>query len=749
VRHRWPQIVAPVRVLAAGAEALRQIGLARHWLILLILVAGVALRIAVGRMEGNRGDMAQFQEWVEAGGQDGFAAVYAKTGCNYPPGTALIMGALGKVREAFPVLKSVGWNWLTLKLPSLTSDLLVGLLIYLLLAGNHGQGKAALLSALYIFNPAVVTDSASWGQTDGMAPVFPLLALYLLERKAWLYVLPAAIAGLTIKFQAIALSAAFVPWLLADAGTRRTLKSLGLAALTFLFICSPFLFSSVGLVGVLKRGYLDNLGLQPVASLSALNLWEVVPPFFRNDTTVILGLGRFSVTPRLFGFCLAAIAWSASVLSGCWRRELTARAYALGMAAWAFFMFSTEMHERYLLPAVSFFTAAAPSGMLASLGVGVVSLIHLYSCYFGSSVLTDILRPTLLPLYFVFFWGLRSIGSSADGAASSIVDRPVQLLAKVTEWVRRHFAAVTAGLAGLTAIAVVASSGILLALGERRPLTSLWPLNPQDITPLSKAEDGPLRAAREGFQTAANATIRFPLPPYFSLLRVRVGIGPQKTGELHAGCTASFVVATEGRILKRIDGITPRLEPVSMEIPLVETDGLLRLWAEALGCGENARFQWISPELLQWRAMAKEDSRKTLYLSDLRSFSLFGWISNAGLWRLDRGVTGGQLTIAGRPYERGIGVHADSKLVFEVPPGFSRFVTDIGYETGISTTHKLRFAVEVDGEKAFVSRPIAAGEVQTGVTVPVGGARKIILIAEAIGNNDSAHANWADARFER
>ena len=186
-----------------------------------------------------------------------------------------------------------------------------------------------------------------------------------------------------------------------------------------------------------------------------------------------------------------------------------------------------------------------------------------------------------------------------------------------------------------------------------------------------------------------------------------------------------------------------------MEIPLLETDGLLRLWAEAPGCGENARFQWISPELLQWTAMAKEDSRKTLYLSDLRSFSLFGWISNAGLWRLDRGVGGGPLTIAGKPYERGIGVHADSRLVFEVPRGFSRFVTDIGYETGISTTRKLRFAVEVDGDKAFVSRPMAAGEVQAGVTVPVADARKIVLITEAIGGNDAAHANWADARFLR
>jgi len=148
-------------------------------------------------------------------------------------------------------------------------------------------------------------------------------------------------------------------------------------------------------------------------------------------------------------------------------------------------------------------------------------------------------------------------------------------------------------------------------------------------------------------------------------------------------------------------------------------------------------------------------------------------IGGAGLvWphRPDRNVDGGLLRCGGRFYRKGIGVHASSRLVFNIsplplkegqvppspPPLFPkgerrpvRFSAQVGIDDSTEGGGSVVFRVLVDGQERYCSPVVRGGDAPLPVSVALGGAGRLELRVDCADRADVLdHADWLDARLE-
>lgn len=144
------------------------------------------------------------------------------------------------------------------------------------------------------------------------------------------------------------------------------------------------------------------------------------------------------------------------------------------------------------------------------------------------------------------------------------------------------------------------------------------------------------------------------------------------------------------------------------------------------------------------------------YLSDMKAigFKSLGFLSTNWDYRKDRNVLGGTLKSDGFVSQKGLGLHATSRLAYRVGESDKRFRAKVGIDDdtdgGGSVIFKV-FATE-DGKawKNLYESPIVrGGQAPLDVDVYVDGMKGIALVVEfADGADVLDHANWFDARFE-
>jgi hypothetical protein len=123
-------------------------------------------------------------------------------------------------------------------------------------------------------------------------------------------------------------------------------------------------------------------------------------------------------------------------------------------------------------------------------------------------------------------------------------------------------------------------------------------------------------------------------------------------------------------------------------------------------------------------------------------------------WQRDRSCGGHPLTLAGRVYDRGLGVHARSELVFEVPAGARLLLATLGIDDAAARVAGTRtplghceYVVLGDGRELFRQR-VRGGEAPFPLRLELPPVRQVTLLVEPGEDFDFAdHANWCDARF--
>lgn len=116
----------------------------------------------------------------------------------------------------------------------------------------------------------------------------------------------------------------------------------------------------------------------------------------------------------------------------------------------------------------------------------------------------------------------------------------------------------------------------------------------------------------------------------------------------------------------------------------------------------------------------------------------------------NRGWQGSPIRVGGKQYERGLGVHADSKFVYSLDGAFTNFHVIPGPDDTHHGTIEMK--ILVDGKQIFASGPTNSRDKKPRpeLNISVEGAKKLTLIVErSDGKGGGDHAVWADAYLER
>lgn len=143
--------------------------------------------------------------------------------------------------------------------------------------------------------------------------------------------------------------------------------------------------------------------------------------------------------------------------------------------------------------------------------------------------------------------------------------------------------------------------------------------------------------------------------------------------------------------------------------------------------------------------------RPFVYLTDLL------WKSTRNSWGPaerdrtngnDESADSGALRLDGKIYRRGIGVAANSEVVYNLNGRFRRFHSDIGIDDRAGDEGSVTFQVWADGKKIFDSGVMTGEDKKRGVTLRVAGVKTLKLVTRDAGDGEkSDHANWAAARL--
>ncbi len=113
----------------------------------------------------------------------------------------------------------------------------------------------------------------------------------------------------------------------------------------------------------------------------------------------------------------------------------------------------------------------------------------------------------------------------------------------------------------------------------------------------------------------------------------------------------------------------------------------------------------------------------------------------------ERGSNDGKtITLNGKTYTKGIGVHADSTLTYALGGKYSQFTSDIGVDDEVGNNGSVAFQVWADGVKLFDSGTMYGSTATKQVNVNVSGKQELkLIVTPADGSINSDHADWAAA----
>ncbi len=318
----------------------------------IIFVVGLLVRlIAAGVYRGNEVDMNCFISWGDMVYNDGFKAFYTSEAfTDYPPGYMYILYVIGWLRS----LLGIDWNStasvILTKLPAILADMATGYLIYHVASKKWKETGAAFLSALYIFCPFIITDSAVWGQTDAVFTFFVALMCYFITEKRLIPAYFVFAVGILIKPQTTIFTPVLICGIidqvfLEDFNWNKFFKNLGLgiaAILLMVVLMLPFGFKEA------LSQYTDTLGSYEYASVNAYNFWTMFGLNWQSQDGYFCGL-----TYQMWGSIAIVLIVISSIVISIRCKNSKSKYYFIGAyIVTCVFMFSVRMHERYIFPAM-------------------------------------------------------------------------------------------------------------------------------------------------------------------------------------------------------------------------------------------------------------------------------------------------------------------------------------------------------------------------------------------------------------
>ncbi|OBZ13355.1 phospholipid carrier-dependent glycosyltransferase [Bacillus sp. FJAT-26390] len=363
-------------------------------ILVFVLLGALALRFWIAiASKGYANDIALFMAWADHAVKQGLSGFYhTDMFVDYPPGYIYILYVLGAVKSMLALDASSNAAMLLFKLPAILADLAAAYFIFKAANKKAGYSVALGLSLLYVFNPAIIVDSAAWGQVDSIFALALVLSIYgIAENKIERASVWFAIAAL-IKPQAFIFMPVLLVWFVYRKAWRKIPVSAFYGFTTFILLALPFFWGNGGLAGLINL-YRGTLSSYPYATLNAFNFYTLTNDNWKpiTDTWLLFSFQTWGMIFILAAVALAAY-FSFKKLDG----DSSKRAFYVGMVLIVVvFMGVTKMHERYLFPVLllavfAFIQSLDRRMLMLYLGFSLTSFINITYVLDYSKVSTNV-----------------------------------------------------------------------------------------------------------------------------------------------------------------------------------------------------------------------------------------------------------------------------------------------------------------------------------------------------------------------
>lgn len=315
-----------------------------------VLLMGFALRVLIGYYgEGFDTDLALFKAWAYETNEHGFAGVYSSgVYLDYPPGYLYVLALLEKLRLLFGIPAESQLFTLMIKLPSMLGDIFCSLVLLLFAKKRLPQIQAVFVTAAYLFCPAVIINSARWGQVDSFCLCFLLVSILLLWKKR--YIPAALLFGVSIILKPQML--VFVPIYLFKVIRDKNYKMLFFAPLSavavILLVAAPFT-TGFDYLWLVER-YMETMNYYDYYTVNAYNIFAIFGLNWEAIPEGALGMALNVIGPVI------ATALTGFIYFKSKREDVLFICPGIIMAT--AYMFTVKMHERYLFHTLIFILLA-------------------------------------------------------------------------------------------------------------------------------------------------------------------------------------------------------------------------------------------------------------------------------------------------------------------------------------------------------------------------------------------------------
>ncbi len=306
-----------------------------------VLAFGLAFRLILATLPGFGVDLGTFQAWANQLAAAGPWNFYdTDFFVDYAPGYLYVLWLIGGLHKLFNFTPEQ-YEYV-LKLPAIAADVAAAFLLYKILDSQKLEIRLGA-AALYLLFPAGLLIGAVWGQVDSLLAFLLLLSLYFIakDRPVWGGV--AFVVAFLVKPQGIAALPFLVFWIVRHypprvwAGVVAASVIAGLALLVPFFTYKPW---------ELYDRLRFSADVYQYSSVNAYNFWGMYDGLFRPDNVHYLG-----ITYQVWGIILFAGAVGAILVAMARGRGTGALALGTALSMFAFYIFVTRMHERYVFPA--------------------------------------------------------------------------------------------------------------------------------------------------------------------------------------------------------------------------------------------------------------------------------------------------------------------------------------------------------------------------------------------------------------
>jgi Gpi18-like mannosyltransferase len=319
-------------------------------LLLLFAILGILLTPKIGFYWDTR----SWVTWTRAIGEFGLREVYSHSDCNYLPGFLYVL-------QFFSLFNPPDNDFLA-KIIVLKTIVFLFEVFVLRFIFIRTPKIPLWAMALLLINPALWFNSLIFAQVDGIHSGLCVMSIFYLHEKKPGKGLLSFILALFFKLQSILFLPIFgLLWavLILKLPIQRSLRSIFPAVLLSFLLLLPFRLDEVWHVVTHSIGYFNRV------SMNAYNIWYLISPsdpYEIKDTSDYL----FHTTYRTLGTILFIASTGFIYWLAFYKRKIAhilQNIREMGMEKWGllgaystlcFFFFFTQMHERYIHPAVLF-----------------------------------------------------------------------------------------------------------------------------------------------------------------------------------------------------------------------------------------------------------------------------------------------------------------------------------------------------------------------------------------------------------